>query len=86
MKSSLSLAATVYGWWAKNPRALRKMSTAGRVVPIALAILSIILLQTPFTHKSFTAYIVVANAQCESFTSRLLGPWVPLQCSDRAFK
>lgn len=62
--SSLSLAATVYGWWAKQPRALRNLSVIGRVIPIAMALISIILLQLEFTHDNFTAYLVIANAQC----------------------
>lgn len=63
--SSLSLAATVYGWWAKKPRALRNLSVIGRVIPIALALLSIILLQLEFTHDNFVVYMIIANAQCK---------------------
>lgn len=63
--SSLSLAATVYGWWATKPQTLRKLSITGRIFPVALAVLSIILLQLPFTHKSFTLYLIIANAQRE---------------------
>lgn len=64
----MSLAATVYGWWAKRPQRLRKLSTIGRIVPIALALLSTILLQLEFTHKSFTIYFLIANAQRESLS------------------
>ncbi|KAJ4420326.1 hypothetical protein N0V82_004425 [Gnomoniopsis sp. IMI 355080] len=60
---SFSLAATVYGWWAKKPAHLRKLSVIGRIVPITLGIISTILLQLEFTHKSFSVYFVLANAQ-----------------------
>lgn len=63
--SSFSLAATVFGWWAKKPQLLRKLSTAGRIVPIIFALLSIVLLQLDFTHKSFFLYFAIANAQRE---------------------
>lgn len=65
--SSLSLAATVYGWWTKKPRALRILSIIGRVMPIGFALLSLVLLRLEFTHDSFAAYMIVANAQCESW-------------------
>ncbi|KAJ4391519.1 hypothetical protein N0V93_005137 [Gnomoniopsis smithogilvyi] len=60
---SFALAATVYGWWAKKPGHLRKLSVIGRIVPITLGIISIILLQLEFTHRSFFVYFVIANAQ-----------------------
>ncbi|POS79638.1 hypothetical protein DHEL01_v201975 [Diaporthe helianthi] len=61
--SSFSLTATVYDWWAKKPKALRVLSITGRIVPIALAVIMIILLQFDFTHKDFNVYMIVANAQ-----------------------
>lgn len=61
----MSLAATVYGWWAKKPQFLRKLSIIGRIVPIALALVSTVLLQLEFTHHSFTPYFLIANAQRE---------------------
>lgn len=64
--SSFALAATVYGWWAKKPGHLRKLSVIGRIVPITLGIISIVLLQCEFTHTSFLVYFVIANAQCMS--------------------
>lgn len=67
--SSFSLAATVYGWWAKKPQALRKLSITGRVVPIAFALLSVILLQLELVHRSFTLYFIIANAQRKSLTA-----------------
>lgn len=62
--SSFSLTATVYGWWAKKPKTLRVLSITGRIVPIALAVIMIILLQLDFTHADFMVYMAVANAQC----------------------
>lgn len=62
--SSFSLTATVYGWWAKKPKTLRILSITGRIVPITLAVISIVLLQLEFTHRSFMVYMAVANAQC----------------------
>ncbi|KAJ0114149.1 glycoside hydrolase [Diaporthe amygdali] len=60
---SFSLTATVYGWWAKKPKTLRILSITGRIVPITLAVISIVLLQLEFTHRSFMVYMAVANAQ-----------------------
>lgn len=54
----------MYGWWAKNPRLLRTVSIIGRVVPIVGAVISVLILQLELTHKSFVAYLIVANAQC----------------------
>lgn len=66
--SSFSLTATVYGWWAKKPKTLRVLSITGRIVPIALAVIMIILLQLDFTHANFMVYMAVANAQCMYLT------------------
>ncbi|KAG6364239.1 hypothetical protein INS49_005838 [Diaporthe citri] len=60
---SFSLTATVYGWWAKKPKALRILSITGRIVPITLAVIMIILLQLDFTHADFMVYMAIANAQ-----------------------
>lgn len=62
--SSFSLTATVYGWWAKKPKALRILSITGRIVPITLAVIMIILLQLDFTHVDFMVYMAIANVQC----------------------
>lgn len=58
------MTATVYGWWAKKPKTLRILSITGRIVPITLAVIMIILLQLDFTHKDFMVYMAIANAQC----------------------
>ncbi|KAI7775386.1 hypothetical protein LA080_006849 [Diaporthe eres] len=60
---SFSLTATVYGWWAKKPKALRILSITGRTFPITLAVIMIILLQLDFTHADFNVYMAIANAQ-----------------------
>lgn len=72
--SSLALAATVHGWWAKSVTALRKLSIIGRVLPVTLAVISIVLLQLEFAHNSFITYMVIANAQCTFSTSDILVP------------
>lgn len=58
------MTATVYGWWAKKPKTLRILSITGRIVPITLAVIMIILLQLDFTHEDFMVYMAIANAQC----------------------
>lgn len=63
------MTATVYGWWAKKPKTLRILSITGRIVPIALAVVMIILLQLDFTHTDFMVYMAIANAQCTSLCS-----------------
>ncbi|KAG8166234.1 hypothetical protein KVR01_004786 [Diaporthe batatas] len=63
IRISFSLTATVYGWWAKKPKALRVLSITGRIVPIVLAVIMTVLLQLDFIHKNFMVYMVVANAQ-----------------------
>ncbi|CAN8097649.1 unnamed protein product [Discula destructiva] len=60
---SLALAATVYGWWAKKAQFQRNLSIVGRILPIILAIITILLLQLEISHRNFMVYLVIANAQ-----------------------
>ncbi|KAK2002721.1 hypothetical protein LX36DRAFT_211389 [Colletotrichum falcatum] len=60
---ALSLAASVYGWFAATPRTMRTISIIGRILPVVLTTLSIGLLLTPPAQKSFLVYMIIANAQ-----------------------
>lgn len=55
----------MYNFWAARRGAERVAAVVGRVAPIVLALLTIGLLQTPAVQSSFTAYLIVANVQCE---------------------
>ncbi|ORY59126.1 uncharacterized protein BCR38DRAFT_399315 [Pseudomassariella vexata] len=60
---ALSLAITVYGWWSQNSKPQRIFSITGRVVPLALTAITIVLLEFPFAQRSYTTYMIIANAQ-----------------------
>ncbi|KAJ0142317.1 hypothetical protein CTA2_1421, partial [Colletotrichum tanaceti] len=67
---ALSLAASVYGWFATTPRATHTISIIGRVLPIILTSITVGLMLSPPAQKSFLVYMLVANAQ---FVLSLLG-------------
>lgn len=62
--SSLSVASSLYGWWAKKPQITRILTITGRTLPIVLAIVSIGVLQAPVVQLDFFRYLIVANLQC----------------------
>jgi hypothetical protein len=63
--SCIQVTCSIYNLWSTKRTAKRAFAVAGRVVPIFLAAITIGLLQTPQVQSSFTAYMIVANAQCE---------------------
>ncbi|KAL0932681.1 glycoside hydrolase [Colletotrichum truncatum] len=67
---ALSLAASVYGWFATTPRTTRTISIIGRILPFVLGAITVGLLQAPFVQESFLVYMLVANTQ---FVLSLLG-------------
>ncbi|KAK2016152.1 hypothetical protein LZ32DRAFT_601727 [Colletotrichum eremochloae] len=67
---ALSLAASVYGWFAATPRMTHTISIVGKILPLALTTITVGLLLTPPAQNSFLIYMVVANAQ---FVLSLMG-------------
>ncbi|KAK1569490.1 uncharacterized protein LY79DRAFT_594872 [Colletotrichum navitas] len=67
---ALSLAASVYGWFAATPRMTRTISIIGRILPVVLTCITTGLLLTPPVQRSFFVYMFVANVQ---FVLSLLG-------------
>ncbi|KAF9872126.1 glycoside hydrolase [Colletotrichum karsti] len=67
---ALSLAASVYGWFATTPRTTRTISIIGRVLPFILTALTVGLMHSPVAQGSFLVYMVIANSQ---FVLSLLG-------------
>ncbi|KAI3317952.1 hypothetical protein HD806DRAFT_513224 [Xylariaceae sp. AK1471] len=59
----IQVTCSIYNFWATRRTAKRAFAVAGRLVPIVLAASTIGLLQTPQVQSSFTAYMIVANAQ-----------------------
>lgn len=55
----------MYNFWATRRKAERIFTLVARTLPIILAAITIGLLQTAAVQSSFTAYMVVANFQCE---------------------
>ncbi|TEA18813.1 hypothetical protein C8034_v011984 [Colletotrichum sidae] len=72
---ALSLAASVYGWFATTPRTTHTISIIGRVVPCILTCITIGLMNSPPAQSSFITYMLVANTQ---FVLSLLGSAVLL--------
>ncbi|OHF03897.1 hypothetical protein CORC01_00759 [Colletotrichum orchidophilum] len=60
---ALSLAASVYGWFAATPRTTHTISTVGRVLPIVLTSITVGLMHSPPVQESFLVYMFVANTQ-----------------------
>ncbi|WYZ46757.1 hypothetical protein EsH8_IX_000982 [Colletotrichum jinshuiense] len=67
---ALSLAASVYGWFATTPRTTHTISIVGRILPIVLTSISVSLMHSPPAQNSFVVYMFVANTQ---FVLSLLG-------------
>ncbi|KAK2042046.1 hypothetical protein LZ31DRAFT_471216 [Colletotrichum somersetense] len=67
---ALSLAASVYGWFAATPRMTHTISIIGKVLPVVLTSITVGLLLSPPAQNSFTVYMLVANIQ---FVLSLLG-------------
>ncbi|KAF6828006.1 glycoside hydrolase [Colletotrichum musicola] len=67
---ALSLAASVYGWFATTPRTTHTISIIGRVLPFILTSLTVGLMHSPPAQESFLVYMFVANTQ---FVLSLLG-------------
>ncbi|EFQ25860.1 uncharacterized protein GLRG_01004 [Colletotrichum graminicola M1.001] len=67
---ALSLAASVYGWFAATPRMTRTLSIIGRILPVVLTCITTGLLLTPLAQDSFFVYMLIANIQ---FVLSLLG-------------
>ncbi|KAI0206794.1 hypothetical protein F4808DRAFT_7660 [Astrocystis sublimbata] len=57
---------TMCNFWAQRREAERMFAIFGRIAPIALATITIGLLQTPAVQSSFAAYMVIANVQSVS--------------------
>ncbi|KAF4922844.1 hypothetical protein CGCVW01_v005053 [Colletotrichum viniferum] len=72
---ALSLAASVYGWFATTPRTTRTISIIGRLLPFMLTAITVGLMHSPVAQNSFLVYMVVANTQ---FVLSLLGSAVLL--------
>ncbi|KAK1851129.1 glycoside hydrolase [Colletotrichum chrysophilum] len=72
---ALSLAASVYGWFATTPRTTRTISIIGRVLPFMLTAITVGLMHSPVAQNSFLVYMIVANTQ---FVLSLLGSAVLL--------
>ncbi|KAH0430455.1 hypothetical protein CcaCcLH18_07835 [Colletotrichum camelliae] len=72
---ALSLAASVYGWFAATPRRTRTISIIGRVLPFVLTAITVGLMHSPVAQNSFLVYMIVANTQ---FVLSLLGSAVLL--------
>ncbi|KAK1622820.1 hypothetical protein BDP81DRAFT_440891 [Colletotrichum phormii] len=60
---ALSLAASVYGWFATTPRTTHTISIVGRVLPIILTTITVGLMHSPPAQNSFLVYMFVANTQ-----------------------
>ncbi|KAK7442849.1 hypothetical protein CaCOL14_011070 [Colletotrichum acutatum] len=60
---ALSLAASVYGWFATTPRTTHTISIVGRVLPIILTSITVGLMHSPPAQQSFLVYMFVANTQ-----------------------
>ncbi|KAK2028642.1 hypothetical protein LX32DRAFT_590215 [Colletotrichum zoysiae] len=67
---ALSLAASVYGWFAATPRMTHTISIIGKILPVVLTSITVGLLLSPPVQTSFTVYMLVANIQ---FVLSLLG-------------
>ncbi|OBR04224.1 Glycoside hydrolase [Colletotrichum higginsianum IMI 349063] len=60
---ALSLAASVYGWFATTPRTTHTISIIGRTLPVILTSITVgLMLSTP-AQNSFLVYMFVANTQ-----------------------
>ncbi|KZL78422.1 glycoside hydrolase [Colletotrichum tofieldiae] len=72
---ALSLAASVYGWFATTPRTTHTISVVGRILPIILTSITVGLMHSPPAKNSFLLYMFIANTQ---FVLSLLGSAVLL--------
>ncbi|KAH8901284.1 hypothetical protein GQ53DRAFT_740291 [Thozetella sp. PMI_491] len=58
---SMSIAGTVYGFWATHQRIEKHFNLYAKILPILLAAISVALLQAPAVQRNWPAYMVIAN-------------------------
>ncbi|KAI0143410.1 hypothetical protein GGR57DRAFT_364625 [Xylariaceae sp. FL1272] len=59
----IQVYVTLVGFWIIKKETERKLATAGRVIPVIGAVITIGLLQTSFAQRNFVVYLIIANLQ-----------------------